>query len=44
MAILTSIPKLVSTKLLMTLHNELIAKRICTMETGSEITKKKVIQ
>jgi len=40
MAVNTSIPKLVSTKVLMTLHNELIAKRISTMETGSEITKK----
>jgi len=40
MSILTAIPKLVSTKLLMTLHNELIAKKICTMDTGSEIKKK----
>ena len=39
MAILSSIPKLVSTKILMTLHNDLIAKKICTMDTGSQITK-----
>ena len=39
MAILSSIPKLVSTKVMLTLHNELIAKKICTMDTGSQITK-----
>jgi len=39
MAITTSIPKLVSTKILMTLQNNLIAKQICTMDTGSQITK-----
>lgn len=39
MAILSSVPKLVSTKVLMTLHNNLIAKKICTMDTGSQITK-----
>jgi len=39
MAILTSIPKLVSTKVLMMLRNELIAKQICTMDTSSQIKK-----
>jgi hypothetical protein len=39
MAIVSSIPKLVSTKLLMDLHKNLVAKKICTMETGSPITK-----
>jgi hypothetical protein len=39
MTIANSIPKLVSTKLLMDLHNNLVAKKICTMETGSPITK-----
>ena len=39
MTIANSIPKLISTKLLMDLHNNLIAKKICTMDTGSEITK-----
>jgi hypothetical protein len=39
MAILTTIPKLISTKILMTLENELIASKICTMDTGSQITK-----
>ena len=39
MAILNSVPKLVSTKVLMTLHNELVAKKICTMDTGSQIKK-----
>jgi hypothetical protein len=39
MAILSSIPKLVSTKILMTLDNDLIAKKICTMDTGSQINK-----
>ena len=40
MAILSSVPKLVSTKVLMTLRNNLVAKKICTMDTGSEIKKK----
>jgi hypothetical protein len=39
MAIVNSVPKLVSTKLLMTLNNELIAKQICTMDTSSQIKK-----
>jgi hypothetical protein len=39
MAIVNSVPKLVSTKLLMTLDQDLIAKKICTMDTGSQITK-----
>ncbi len=39
MAITNSIPKLVSAKILMTLHNDLVAKKICTMDTGSQITK-----
>jgi len=39
MAIINSIPKLVSTKILMTLQNDLIARKICTMDTGSQITK-----
>jgi len=39
MAILASIPKLVSTKILMTLQNDLVAKKICTMDTGSQIKK-----
>jgi hypothetical protein len=39
MSIVNSVPKLVSTKLLMTLHNDLIAKKICTMDTGSQIKK-----
>jgi hypothetical protein len=39
MAILNSIPKLVSTKVLMTLENNLVAKKICTMDTGSQIKK-----
>ena len=39
MAITNSIPKLVSTKILMTLQNDLIAKKICTMDTGSQIKK-----
>lgn len=39
MAITSSIPKLVSTKVLMTLHNNLVAKQICTMDTGSQIKK-----
>ena len=39
MSVQSAIPKLVSTKLLMLLHNELVAKKICTMDTGSQITK-----
>lgn len=39
MAILSSIPKLVSTKIMITLENDLVAKKICTMDTGSQITK-----
>ena len=39
MAILSTIPKLISTKLMMTLQNELVAKKICTMDTGSQIKK-----
>lgn len=39
MAILNSIPKLVSTKIMMTLENDLVAKKICTMDTGSQIKK-----
>ncbi|MFA5880557.1 MAG: hypothetical protein WC834_00050 [Eubacteriales bacterium] len=39
MAIVTTIPKLISTKLLMTLRNDLIAKKICTIDTGSQIKK-----
>jgi len=39
MAIVNSVPKLVSTRMLMTLHNELIAKKICTMDTSSPIKK-----
>lgn len=39
MPILNSIPKLVSTKILMTLQNDLVAKKICTMDTGSQIKK-----
>jgi len=39
MAITNSIPKLVSTKVLMLLRNELIAKQICTMDTSSQIKK-----
>lgn len=39
MAIVNSVPKLVSTKILMTLKNNLVAKQICTMDTGSQIKK-----
>lgn len=39
MAVTNSIAKLVSTKVMKTLENNLIAKKICTMETGSEIKK-----
>ena len=37
--ILTSIPKLISTKLMMVNEKDLVAKKICTMDTGSQITK-----
>lgn len=40
MAIIQSIPKLISTKLMMDARAELVAKKICTMETGSEIKNK----
>lgn len=40
MAVIQSIEKLISTKLMMTLHNDLVAKKICTMETASEIKRK----
>lgn len=39
MSIVSSIPKLVSTKVLMLLQNELVAKQICTMDTSSQIKK-----
>jgi hypothetical protein len=39
MSIVNSIPNLISTKLQMTLENELVAKKICTMDTGSQIKK-----
>lgn len=39
MAILTTIPKLISTKLLMDGKADLVAKRICTLDTGSEIKR-----
>ena len=38
--ITVSIDKLISTKVLKELQNNLIAKRICTLDTGSQITKK----
>ena len=40
MAIIQTIPKLISTKLMMDARAELVAKQICTMETGSEIKNK----
>ena len=40
MAIIQTIPKLISTKLMMDARAELIAKKICTMDTGSEIKNK----
>ena len=40
MAITVSIDKLISTKVLKELENNLIAKRICTLDTGSQIKKK----
>nr|DAO70496.1 MAG TPA: Major capsid protein [Caudoviricetes sp.] len=40
MAITVSIDKLISTKVLKELENNLIAKRICTLDTGSQINKK----
>lgn len=39
MAVINSIPKLVSTKILRTLENELLAKKICTMEPDAPIKK-----
>ncbi len=39
-AITVSIDKLISTKVLKELENNLIAKRICTLNTGSQINKK----
>lgn len=39
MAITVSIDKLISTKVLKELQNNLVAKRICTMDTGSQIKK-----
>lgn len=38
-AITVSIDKLISTKVLKELQNNLVAKRICTMDTGSQIKK-----
>lgn len=40
MAIVHTIPKLISTKLMMDARAELVAKKICTMDTGSEIKNK----
>ena len=40
MAVTVSIDKLISTKVLKELENNLIAKRICTLDTGSQIKKK----
>lgn len=39
-AITVSIDKLISTKVLKELENTLVAKRICTLDTGSQINKK----
>lgn len=39
MAVINSIPKLVSTKILRTLEKDLIAKKICTMEPDAPIKK-----
>ena len=39
MSIVNSVPKLVSTKLLMNLQSDLIAKKICTMDVGAQIKK-----
>jgi hypothetical protein len=39
MAIISSIPKLVSTKILRVLHNELVAKKICTQDPDAPIKK-----
>ena len=38
-AITVSIPKLVSAKVIKELEKNLVAKRICTMDTGSQIKK-----
>ena len=40
MGVAVSIDKLISTKVLKELENNLIAKRICTLNTGSQINKK----
>lgn len=40
MAIIQTIPKLMSTKLQMVLKTNLVGKQICTMETASEIKRK----
>ena len=40
MSVTVSIDKLISTKVLKELKNNLIAKRICTLDTGSQIKKK----
>ena len=40
MAVAVSFDKLISTKVLKELENNLIAKRICTLDTGSQIKKK----
>jgi len=40
MPVTVSIDKLISTKVLKELENNLIAKRICTLDTGSQIRKK----
>lgn len=37
MAVIATIEKLVSTKMIRTLENKLVAKKICTMDTGSQI-------
>lgn len=39
MAVTVSIDKLISTKVLKELKNNLVAKRICTLDTGSQIKK-----
>jgi len=39
MSVTNSIPNLVSTKVMMTLQNELIARKICTMDIGAQIKK-----
>jgi hypothetical protein len=39
MAIVNTIPKLISAKILKTLENDLVAKKICTMDTSTPIAK-----